>query len=841
MLDNILSKFKKNKKQDNLEFDSNDKTKASKSNYLRLESPAPNFIPYTCHYDKKTVLTKNGELLQTLKIVGFTYETLGCDKLNLRDTVRKAIQEKINDSKFSVCLHTIRKKKNLDPSPKFESFFSNQLHKKWVIKNKWDDKYINELHITIIHSGMPVEVNSMNALARLNYKGLKAKHDESLARCSAELDEMVDSLLEFLQRFGAERLELVYDDRYGYHSELLEFFGNIIHLDESPMPLPMADFSKYLARYKVAFGNDALEVRKENSKFFAAVLSLKNYQELSAAAIDKFVQLNQQFVITQTINFVDQKAAKKKFEKQNYLLNLSKDERMRGMIGVDNIMQKMDVKSPTAFCESQITIMIVSSDLERLENDVLRSYKELSKVGVPVVREDLNLEHCFWSQLPGNFYYITRKNLLPTNLVGGFSSLHNFPAGSLISKWGNAITLMKTALGTPYFFNFHVNDVGHTIIVGDQNSGKATLTNFLLSESSKLKPNIFYFDGYHESEIYIRAMGGTYLVVDFKKNDLAASFNPLKLSDSQENREFIKYWFLFLADKYLDTSNMQEYSAAIESAIDVLYSLPEEKRMLRNIAEFFVDAKYSDINKAIVKKTSNWYGKGKYAHIFDNETDDLIYNNNIIAIDVTALYDKDMSECLPVITYFLHFFKIQFLGSPSIMAVANANMLFSSIYFEKNLANILDDLAERNSIVLASASFKSQSVNWNEGVAKIFNEKMATKIFLPDDSSYNNITRIFNLTDEEQMYLEALNKESRQFIIRQSDVSIISGLDLYGFIPELDILSASREFAEHCFDIMVENGRDPNIWVPKIYDEIDKKVKISQAEDSVTVDVHDIK
>ena len=81
---------------------------------LRLEAPVPSFIPYACHYDSNTILTKNGELLQTIKIVGFTYETLGGSSLSLRDTVRKAVLERVKSSNFALYFHTVRRKHSLD-------------------------------------------------------------------------------------------------------------------------------------------------------------------------------------------------------------------------------------------------------------------------------------------------------------------------------------------------------------------------------------------------------------------------------------------------------------------------------------------------------------------------------------------------------------------------------------------------------------------------------------------------------------------------------------------------------------------------------------------------------
>ena len=69
--------------------------------------------------------------------------------------------------------------------------------------------------------------------------------------------------------------------------------------------------------------------------------------------------------------------------------------------------------------------------------------------------EDIFLEHCFWSQLPGNFSFLRRQKIINTGRIAGFASLHSFPSGSISGNhWGSAICALKTVLNTPFFFNF---------------------------------------------------------------------------------------------------------------------------------------------------------------------------------------------------------------------------------------------------------------------------------------------------------------------------------------------------------------------------------------------------
>jgi type IV secretion system protein VirB4 len=81
-------------------------------------------------------------------------------------------------------------------------------------------------------------------------------------------------------------------------------------------------------------------------------------------------------------------------------------------------------------------------------------------------------------------------------------SLHNYPAGKASANhWGPAVTVLNTTSGTPYFFNFHVRDVGHTMIIGPTGAGKTVLLNFLCAQAQKFNPRTFFFDKDVQSKI----------------------------------------------------------------------------------------------------------------------------------------------------------------------------------------------------------------------------------------------------------------------------------------------------------------------------------------------------
>ena len=106
---------------------------------------AEHFIPIACHYDANTLLTKNGELLQTIQINGINSENISDKLFNLRDVVRSAISKNVTSKKFAFWIHTVRRKTNLDDTTPYNKLLPANIHHIWRQKNYWDDKQIQAI------------------------------------------------------------------------------------------------------------------------------------------------------------------------------------------------------------------------------------------------------------------------------------------------------------------------------------------------------------------------------------------------------------------------------------------------------------------------------------------------------------------------------------------------------------------------------------------------------------------------------------------------------------------------------------------------------------------------
>lgn len=796
------------------------------ANEIRLEVPVPDFIPYACHYNPDTILTKNGELIQVIKITGFYNERIGTARVDLRDIIKKAVLANIKSNDFALWFHTIRKKHSLDPGGDFSSGFASGLNKAWKQRNGWEHQYVNEVYVSIIRDGAYMGVFSpKKILSSVLFPVLKKRHDDFLVSACDELTQAVNGMLETLKPLGANRLTIV-EAKDGFYSEQLRFFAKILNLSEAPIAVPIRDLSEYLATHHIAFGFNTMEVRGATGKHFGAIFTIKESRELPAKELDKFLQLPQEFIICQTLDFINCKQALKEFKKQHYILHVSGAADFSEAIGLEEVVNS-DTGSSTDFGDSQVTIFLIDDNLHKLEANIKDATEALKSIGIVATRRDLRMEECFWAQLPANFTHISRRKPINTKRAAALASLYNFPAGSKSGNlWGPAVTAFHTAMGTPYFFNFHKEDNGHTTLIGPFGSGKTVLMNFLVSESRKFNGKLFFFDQRRASKVFIRSMGGYYTVIKPREKNPEYAFNPFNMEDTPRNRAFLKQWIIYIADASgIKTSEVE--CAHLSKLIDYVYSLPQSQRRLSALAGHFG-------NEGIIsleKRMAPWYGTGEYSHIFDNEGADITSFNGIMYGFGMSFVILDQAALAPVLSYLLHRIEMSLDGTPTTIVLDEAWNLINNPTFAPGMVGWLERMQANNTMVIfASENIKNASSS--EVTANIAN-KIATQIFLPNTKAEESSTaykEVWGLSDSEYKMLASMNQDKRQFMLRQGDTSIVASLDLSG-MKELDVLSGSDKTVKIMDEVIAKVGDNSEDWLPAFYERV-REVRGESANES---------
>jgi len=845
---------------------------------LATEENSDEFIPYACHINDHTILTKNGELMQVIKITGFAFESVhdeGDKNYTVRDAIRNAILTNVDSNKIAVWFHTIRRKNDLSSSSPYKTYFADRINNSWNELNGWKNKYVNEVYISIIHEGQNLSTKDIKAFFRCIYFPYEFKYRETYLNESAEkLDILSRKILKSLKSYGARRLKIVCKEDKKYYSEISSFLGKIINLKEENFLIAPLDLSTSLINSETTFGfntiktsplqkSDEIKTKKNKSSLYSGILSIKEYHNVSTKAIDLFLQQEHEYIVTETFDYINHIKVQESYEEQRNLYEVSEDDKLLNLSGLRDILNTESTDLSLAYGEHQITILMLEDSPKKLEKSMIDAVIAFQDLGIVIVREDIFLEDCYWSQLPANFEFCKRMSSVASKFVAGYASLYNFPAGQRYGNlWGESVSLFYTSYYTPYFFNFHLEDNGHSFIIGPHGSGKTVLLNFFIAQSTKFNPRVFFFDQNNMSQIFINALEGSYNVMSRSDDQQDLHFNPLKLPDTNKNREFLKKWFAYLiVQNHTRVSTKQKNK--IEAAVRFVFELPIEERKISNIIPKFwskedddnelgtiedelskkdnepqkmeellsddseeeEEEKEEEINyeiddiRTVWEKISEWYGEGDLAYFFDNDDDDFnLHDVDIWGFDMTQLVSV-RTTLVPVIFYLLHQINRTLDGTPTIIVLDEAWDIIDNPAFNNEIKEWLAELKRKNAIAI----FATESVDGAEKspMTKVLAKNIKTKIFLPNkQASEVGYEEIFGLSDEEFKMLQKMDSYKREFLLIHDIDAVVASLNLKTIKTELAILSASPNNLVVFNDVIQANGLDPEKWIPAFEEKI---------------------
>ncbi len=788
------------------------------SSAIKREIHSANFIPYSHHWNSTTLMTKDGYMLKVIKLDGFAFETADDEDLSIQNSIRNQMLRSISSPAFGLYFHTIRRRKNAFSdkfaNKRFSNYFSDCVNLKWREKHSARQAFTNELYITIVRKFDKKGVAFLGHLLQ-KFDNITSKHARESDMCATyeDLEEMTNRIVISLRNYGPRVLE-VRNTPDGLFCEITEFLSRIVNcgfITNSLFPIT-TEIARYLPLNRLYFGRKMIQVVSHDRSKYASIISVKEYgQHTSAGMLDSFLQLPYEFIITQSFEFANRQMAIAKMQIQQNRMIQAAD---KAISQVAEISQALDdaMSGRIAFGYHHLTILCIEKTPKTLDNALALIEAELSNCGIYPVRERINLEPAFWAQLPGNFDYIVRKSIISTLNLAGFAAQHNYPIGNKSNNhWGEAVTVFDTTSGTPFFFNFHVRDVGHTMIIGPTGSGKTVLMNFLCAQAMKFTPRMFFFDKDRGAEIFLRALNGIYTVIEPRT---PTGFNPLQLNDTPDNRTFLMEWLKTLVSTHDSKFNSEDIER-INDAIDGNFKLIKEKRILSNIVPFFGLGGPD----TLAGRISMWCGSGSHASIFDNGKDLLDFSKSRVFGFEMAHLLKDPAALGPVLLYLFHRISISLDGTPSMIVLDEAWALIDNPIFAPKIKDWLKVLRKLNTFVI----FATQSVEdaSKSSISDTLVQQTATQIFLPNLKATNVYRDVFMLTEREFMLIKHTDPSTRFFLVKQGINAVVARIDLRGLDDIVNVLSGRAETVLLLYDIIKEVGHNPQTWLPIFY----KRVK----------------
>ena len=768
-----------------------------------LEMPAGAHLPSARHIDAHTIETRDGLLMQTVRLGGLLFETADGDELDYRAELRDAMLRVIGTSRFAIYHHLVRRRADAELDGSFPDQFSQRLDDTWRARLAGKQLYVNELFLTIVRRPLQGRVGIADRVR--GWFARTSQRDAALIAGEKQaLDNARDALVAALGAYDP-RLLGTYESADGVRSEPLEFLSYLVNGKMQPMVVPHGDIGHHLPARRISFGRDTVELAPAEhlERGFLALVSIKDWPSLTMPGMfDELTRLPFEMTMSQSFAFVERREALGRMNLALRRMRSAEDEAvsLRDELG----LAKDEVAAGRAgFGEHHTTIAIHADDLERLNRHVAETIALLADLGITAVREDMALEPAFWAQFPANFRYIARRGLVSTTNFAGFASLHNFPVGrARRNHWGEAVTLFETTAAGPYFFNFHQHDLGNFTIIGPSGSGKTVVLNFLLAQARRFRPRTIFFDKDRGAELFIRAIGGSY---DRLRPGEPSGLNPLQLEDTPANRAFLTEWLGLLAGG-VDGEEAEQIREAVETS----FLQPVEMRRLRHLVELFRGGDRPH-GSDLYARLKPWWGSGERAWLFDNARDATDLAQETVGFDMTAILDDPITRT-PAMFYFFHRVEQRLDGTPAVIVIDEGWKALDDDIFVARIKDWEKTIRKRNGIV----GFATQSAQdaLESRIASAIIEQAATQIFMINPKARaEDYINGFGLSRHEYDLVRTLPDASHCFLIRHGKESVVARLDLTGESELLTILSG-REATVRLFDEIADtHGTDPADWM----------------------------
>lgn len=290
-----------------------------------------------------------------------------------------------------------------------------------------------------------------------------------------------------------------------------------------------------------------------------------------------------------------------------------------------------------------LTLVLHDSDRRALNQQAAQALKVLAAHDGAFFDETYNLLNAWVSTVPGN----GARNLRRMALLETHAADLSFLFGIDVGQAGSALlteplATFETPHHTPFAFHLHVEDVGHTLVLGATGSGKSFLLNFMVTNAQQYDPLSIVLDLGHGYRKLAALLHGGYVELGLQRQDV--SINPFSLEPTPEHLHFL-HGFVRVLLEGEDGYRLSELEdREVYEAIENLYVLDRNQRRLFTLANL--------LPRVLMARLQKWVDGGRYAKLFDNVEDTLSFERlHVFDFDAMRAYPSLIE---PLLFYILH-------------------------------------------------------------------------------------------------------------------------------------------------------------------------------------------
>ena len=743
--------------------------------YSEEKGKLSSYVPWICLIDKGVVLNKNGTLQKTLKYRGYDLDSSTVYEL-------KNINAKLNDvikrlgQGWSLNVEARRKRCTDYIEAKNEILAIDIIEKERKLNFLENEHFESEYYLTIVQL-IPTDNSKKVGEIFLEY----AKKSEILDKTLENFNKEFKKILNLFKEIFLEVTELDDEETYTYLHSCVSTKTDKVVVPEIPYAM-----ANYLCDSDLVGGLKpklrGKEIRCISIQGFPnytvpGFFDVLNRLNISYRWITRFLILSKLEALSKMErkykNIFSQRLSL--FQRVYAELTGEKEENSR-KLNEDALNKANEVRTQIALTTGDYvsqgfytcTLIVDGDSIDEVEERVDVISKTINNMGFITIEESINSVEAFLGSIPGNITNNIRMPILNTITLSHLLPVSSVWGGDSWNKHLNAPPLIytKTKGSTPFRFNIHIEDIGHSAIVGPTGYGKSVLLGLIASSFIKYKDSrVYFFDKDASSRVLTYAVGGEFH--DLGNDEL--SFQPLANIEIVEEKEWAYGWILeILEQENIKVSPTQKEK--IWKALDNLAKTPIE---LRTISNFYTSVNDREIKEALIPYKIGG-ALGKY---FDSDKDTLNFSRwQVFEMNQVINNKKGIT---PLLSYIFRRIENSLDGNPCIIILDECWMFFDNPIFAAKIREWLKVLRKKNCSVIFATQELGDILN-----SKLFTtvlDACQTKVFLPNPNAFaDNYIPIYQKFGLNKTEIEIISKatKKKEYYYKSTKGSRLFELDL---------------------------------------------------------------
>lgn len=790
------------------------------------DNPLARFVPFSSLVSAHDVITRGGDYLRVWRLDGVAFECADEHLIAERHEALCSLLRNLAGGQWAVWTHRLHRAVQDHLQDPAQPGFARDLSKAYQSQLGTRPMMSNELYLTLVYRPHASRISR----ALQSTQRSKAALAEAQADALRAMEERTAFIDRVLRGFGPQLLGQR-EQRGRHYSEVAEFLGYLVNGSWKHVPLAAGPLYRTLPTTRLSFGGDKLELRQGDQRRCAALVDIKEYADaVEPGILNALLYENSEFIETQSFSILPRREAMRALTLQRDQLIASDDVVASQIADMDEALNEL---GDGQFCMGEYHYSLVVfgnqgpdslADAGRRAAQAIGAVGEASSLQMSPV--DLVADAAWFAQMPGNWQWRPRDAKLSSRAFAALASGHNFARGKREGNpWGEALALLRTPSGQPFYLNLHSSPdgedsadkklPGNTLIIGSTGVGKTTLEMFLLTLTRKWDPapRLVLFDLDRGCEIAIRALGGRYFTLEAGK---PTHLNPLQRDPTPAR---IQFWEQLIRT-CITTPALPLLPAderAIADAVKTVAMMPPALRRFSTVRQNLPKAG----ENSLYERLGRWCEGGALGWVFDQANDQLLDLDaaSVIGFDTTEFLDLPEVRT-PVMLYLLQVMEELVNGERLIYVISEFWKALDHEIFSDFAKQKQKTIRKQNGLGIFDTQSPSDVLRHPIGRTMV--EQSVTKIFLANPEAVREeYVEGFGLSEAEFGIVRSLGAQGgRRFLVKQGHTSAICELDLTDLDDFITVLSATTDNVALLDAVRERHGNDPFQWLPELLREV---------------------